>query len=105
MLDLDDLGAETGQELRPPGQGLHLLDRQDADAVEWLAVAGGAGVGGVSQSHVRASGVVRDPATVATPPARHAARPGGRRAPSVDSAACEGSSATGPMCPTGGSTA
>jgi hypothetical protein len=38
VLHLDDLGAETGQQLRGEGQCLHLLGGEDAHAVERFAV-------------------------------------------------------------------
>ena len=53
VLDLDHVGAEAGEQLGGVGEGLHLLGGQDADAVERLAVVGGAGVRDVSELHAR----------------------------------------------------
>ena len=40
VLDLDDLGAEVGQEQRAVGPGAELLHGQDAHAFQWLHEAG-----------------------------------------------------------------
>ena len=51
-LDLDHLGAEPAQQLGGEGQRLHLLEGEDADAVERLAPARRVGVDDVAQLHV-----------------------------------------------------
>ena len=51
VLDLDHLGAEAGQQLGGVGERLHLLDGEDAHAVERLAPRGGFGVGGLPEAH------------------------------------------------------
>jgi hypothetical protein len=55
VLDLHDLGAEAGQQLRGVGEGLHLHGGQDPHAVERLAVPRRVGVGDVSEAHRAAS--------------------------------------------------
>ena len=50
-LDLDDLGTEPGEQLRAPRQRLHLLDREDPDTVERLAVLRRLRVRHVTQLH------------------------------------------------------
>src|SRR5262249_59776527 len=51
ILDLDDLGAEIGKELRAEGAGAELRDGHDAQAVErrWLCCSGCRVVGSVSR--------------------------------------------------------
>ena len=51
MLDLHHLGAEAPEQHRGERQRLHLLHREDAYAVERLAVALCVGVGDVSDLH------------------------------------------------------
>ena len=51
VLDLDDLGAEAGEQLGGVGQRLHLLGGEDAHAVERLPVAGRRRVGDVAELH------------------------------------------------------
>jgi hypothetical protein len=51
VLDLHDVGAEAGQELGGVGERLHLLEGEDAHAVERLPRAGRAGVHDVSEAH------------------------------------------------------
>ena len=51
-LDLDHLGAEPTEQLGGKGEGLHLLEGEDADAVERLAPLCRVGVGDVAQLHV-----------------------------------------------------
>jgi hypothetical protein len=51
-LHLHDVGAEPGQQLGAVRQCLHLLDGQDAHAVERLAVPQRLGVGDVSELHL-----------------------------------------------------
>ena len=55
VLDLHDVGAEPGQQLRRVGQRLHLLGGEDPHAVERLAVLSALGVGDVSEFHRRHS--------------------------------------------------
>src|SRR4051812_22997681 len=50
-LHLHDIGAETGEQLGAVRQGLHLLDGQDAHAVERLPVLQRVGVGDISELH------------------------------------------------------
>ena len=49
--DLDDLGAKAPQHLGGVGERLHLLERKDADAGEWLAPVRRPGVDDVAQPH------------------------------------------------------
>ena len=51
MLDLDHLGAEPSEELGGERQRLHLLGRQDADALERFAEPGRIAVGDVAEPH------------------------------------------------------
>ena len=51
VLDLDHLGAEPAEQHRGVGQRLHLLDREDAHAVERLAVVLRPGVADVTNLH------------------------------------------------------
>ena len=50
-LDLYDIGAEARQKLRGVGEGLHLLEGEDAHAVKGLAVLDGIGIGDCSEFH------------------------------------------------------
>jgi hypothetical protein len=54
-LDLHHVGAQPAQQLGGPGQGLHLLEREDAHAVERLAPLGRVGIDDVAQLHARSS--------------------------------------------------
>jgi hypothetical protein len=51
VLDLHDVGAEAREQLGRVGQCLHLLGREHAHTVEWLAVALRVVVGHVAESH------------------------------------------------------
>ena len=52
-LDLHDLGPQPAEQLGGPGQGLHLLEREDAHAVEGLAPGRRVRVDDVAQLHAR----------------------------------------------------
>ena len=75
VLDLHHVGAEAGQQLGGVGERLHLLEGEDAHAVERLAGARRAGVGDVSEAHA-ADGTREcdDPSDSARSLARMAAR-------------------------------
>ncbi len=51
VLDLDDVGAQPGQQLGGEGERLHLLEGEHADTVERLAVGRRRFVGHFAQSH------------------------------------------------------
>jgi hypothetical protein len=51
VLDLDDVGAEAGEQLCGERQGLHLLEGEDPHAVERLAVREGRFVHHFAESH------------------------------------------------------
>ncbi len=51
-LDLDDVGTEAAEQLGGEGKRLHLLEGEDADAVERLAPVGRVGVDDVAELHV-----------------------------------------------------
>ena len=61
VLDLHDVGAEPREQLGGVGEGLHLLGRQHAHAVERLAEALRVGVGDVAESHGDTLGASRRP--------------------------------------------
>ena len=50
-LDLDHIGTQSGQQLGGVGECLHLLECEDAHAIEGLAVLDGIGVGDRSEFH------------------------------------------------------
>ena len=75
VLDLDDLGAEARQELGGEGQRLHLLERQDPDAVERLSRSVRRPRSRSSPSFIAAS---RPPRLAAPAHGRGAGRDGGR---------------------------
>ena len=52
VLDLDHVGAESGQQLGGERERLHLLGGEDAHTVERLAVGEGVGVPDVAELHV-----------------------------------------------------
>src|SRR5262249_56040896 len=58
ILDLDDLGAEIGKELRAEGAGAELRDGHDAQAVErrWLCCSGCRVLGSVRGGPVSGAG-------------------------------------------------